>query len=132
MVKAGHRPALLETEKIHDHVEDYAVEDKPGTTFVLSGRLAGPWVELRNCWLELGIPGESAPCHVDLREVTFIDEAGTTLLSQMYREGGTIQASGCLTRPSCRISAAHPHSVMEVQDAGDIDQCVFGARRQRG
>ena len=69
-----------------------------GTTFVLSGRLAGPWVEeLRNCWLEREF-GESAPCHVDLREVTFIDEAGTTLLSQMYREGVTIQASGCLTR----------------------------------
>ncbi|MBS0159839.1 MAG: hypothetical protein JSS26_14775 [Nitrospira sp.] len=69
-----------------------------GTTFVLSGRLAGPWVEeLRNCWLEREF-GESAPCHVDLREVTFIDEAGTTLLSQMYREGGSIQASGCLTR----------------------------------
>ena len=69
-----------------------------GTTFVLSGRLAGPWVEeLRNCWLEREF-GESAPCHVDLREVTFIDEAGTTLLSQMSCEGVTIQASGCLTR----------------------------------
>ncbi len=69
-----------------------------GTTFVLSGRLAGPWVEeLRNCWLEREL-GESAPCHVDLREVTFIDEAGTSLLFQMSREGVTIQASGCLTR----------------------------------
>ena len=69
-----------------------------GTTFDLSGRLVGPWVqELRRCWLMAGV-GEPAPCHVDLREVTFIDEAGTTLLSQMSREGVTIQASGCLTR----------------------------------
>ncbi len=69
-----------------------------GTTFDLSGRLAGPWVdELRNCWLTQEF-GEPAPCHVDLREVTFIDEAGTTLLSQMYRGGVTIHASGCLTR----------------------------------
>ena len=69
-----------------------------GTTFVLSGRLAGPWVdELRNCWLKKEVD-KPAPCHVDLREVTFIDEAGTTLLSQMYCEGVTIQASGCLTR----------------------------------
>ena len=69
----------------------------PGTIFVVSGRLAGPWVdELRECWLKQEI--DVAPCHVDLREVTFIDEAGTTLLSQMYREGVTIQASGCLTR----------------------------------
>jgi ABC-type transporter Mla MlaB component len=70
----------------------------PGTIFVLSGRLAGPWVdEVRDCWLKQK-KHESAPCHVDLREVTFIDEAGTSLLFQMSREGVTIQASGCLTR----------------------------------
>lgn len=69
----------------------------PGTIFVLSGRLAGPWVdEVRNCWLKQK-KHESTPCHVDLREVTFIDEAGTMLLSQMSRGGVTIQASGCLT-----------------------------------
>ena len=69
-----------------------------GTTFVLSGRLTGPWVdELRTCWLRQEVD-DPAPCHVDLREVTFIDEAGTTLLSQMARAGVTIQASGCLTK----------------------------------
>ena len=69
-----------------------------GTTFVLSGRLAGLWVrELRDCWLKQEVD-EPVPCHVDLREVTFIDEAGTRLLSQMSREGVTIQAAGCLTR----------------------------------
>jgi hypothetical protein len=69
-----------------------------GTTYGLSGRLVGPWVdELRTCWLTQEVGG-TVPCHVDLREVTFIDEAGTTLLSQMSREGVTIQASGCLTR----------------------------------
>lgn len=68
-----------------------------GITFVLSGRLAGPWVdELRNCWLKQEVD-KLAPCHVDLREVTFIDEAGTRLLFQMSREGVTIRASGCLT-----------------------------------
>ena len=69
-----------------------------GTTFVLSGRLAGPWVdELRTCWVKQEID-QPAPCHVDLREVTFIDEAGATLLSQMQRKGVTIEATGCLTR----------------------------------
>lgn len=73
-------------------------ETSRGTTFILSGRLAGPWVdELRRCWLNKEA-GRPAPYHVDLREVTFIDEAGTTLLSQMHREGITIEASGCLTR----------------------------------
>ena len=71
---------------------------RTGTTFVLSGRLAGPWVdELRTCWVKQEID-QPAPCHIDLREVTFIDEAGTTLLSQMQRAGVTIEASGCLTR----------------------------------
>ncbi len=71
--------------------------ESPGTTFILSGRLAGPWVdELRNCWLKQEVD-KPAPCHVDLREVTFIDEAGTRLLFQMSREGVTIRASGCLT-----------------------------------
>ena len=88
MVKAGHRPGLtLRTERSTIMLKITLSKTNRGTTFVLSGRLAGPWVEeLRNCWLEREF-GESAPCHVDLREVTFIDEAGTTLLSQMYREG---------------------------------------------
>jgi len=68
------------------------------TTFVLSGRLAGPWVEeLRDCWLKHQIDAPAA-CHLDLREVTFIDEAGIALLSQLYREGVTIDAAGCLTK----------------------------------
>ncbi len=70
----------------------------PGTIFVLSGRLAGPWVEeFRDCWVKQEID-EPAACRVDLREVTFIDAAGTALLSQMYGVGFTIQASGCLTK----------------------------------
>lgn len=69
-----------------------------GTTFELSGRLVGPWVdELRNCWLKRGL-SRPAPCHVDLHEVTFIDEAGTLLLAHMGREGVTIHAVGCLTK----------------------------------
>ena len=69
-----------------------------GTTFLLSGRLVGPWVEeLRQCWLQAK-PGRTTPCQVDLRDVTFVDEAGTTLLSEMNREGVTIHASGCLMR----------------------------------
>ena len=88
-------------------------KEHPGTTFTLSGRLVGPWVqELRRCWLMAGV-GEPAPGHVDLREVTFIDEAGTTLLSQMYRGGVTIHASGCLTRAivqSLNTTGVHNHN----------------------
>ncbi len=88
-----------------------------GTTFVLSGRLAGLWVdELRTCCPKREV-GEAAVCHVDLREVTFIDDAGTTLLSQMYREGVTLQASGCLTRALVRnlssIGSQNPEDVTQ-------------------
>ena len=70
----------------------------PGTTFVLSGRLAGPWVEeVRRCWLEA-----EAECRdkwrVDLRETTHVDAAGKALLSEMFQRGATFEATGCLTR----------------------------------
>ncbi len=72
--------------------------ENPGITFTLSGRLVGPWVqELRQCWLTADYD-DPAQCRIDLREVTFIDAAGTALLSQMYGVGVTIQASGCLTK----------------------------------
>ena len=84
-----------------------------GTTFVLSGRLAGPWVdELRTCWLKKEVE-KPAPCHIDLREVTFIDEAGATLLSQMHGEGVTIEASGCLTRAIVQRFAKSPQPGMK-------------------
>lgn len=67
-----------------------------GTTIVLSGRLVGPWVgELLACWLRMKEAG-GAVQHADLREVTFIDEAGKRLLGEMHRQGVTIQVSGCL------------------------------------
>ena len=72
--------------------------EHPGVTFTLSGRLVGPWVqELRQCWLMADFD-DPAQCRVDLREVSFIDEAGTRLLSHMTRKGVSILASGCMTR----------------------------------
>ena len=72
--------------------------EHPGLTFRLSGRLVGPWVqELRQCWLMADLD-DPAQCRVDLRDVSFIDEAGKQLLSQMSRGGVAIQASGCLMK----------------------------------
>lgn len=102
------------------------------TTLVLSGRLAGPWVdELRTCWLKE--TDEPAPCHVDLREVTFIDEAGITLLSRMHHDGVTIQASGCLTKAivqafsntqACGHEVSHPATPVQ---SGEAEQRSGGA-----
>ncbi|ULA60706.1 MAG: hypothetical protein LZF60_270031 [Nitrospira sp.] len=72
--------------------------EHPGITFTLSGRLVGPWVqELRQCWTRAEFD-DPTHCQIDLREVTFIDEAGRTLLSQMDREGVRIHAKGCMTK----------------------------------
>lgn len=72
--------------------------EQPGITFTLSGRLVGPWVqELRQCWL-MAASTDPAQCRVDLRDVSFIDEAGTLLLAQMRRDGVALQASGCLMK----------------------------------
>ena len=72
--------------------------EHPGITFRLSGRLVGPWVqELRQCWVMADLD-DPAQCRVDLRDVSFIDEAGKQLLSQMSRAGVAIQASGCLMK----------------------------------
>lgn len=69
--------------------------DDRQTSFELEGRLAGPWVhELRSCWKNFG-----GDCRlgVNLKAVTFIDEAGRGLLTEMYRQGIAIEGSGCMT-----------------------------------
>lgn len=65
------------------------------TCFELEGRLAGPWVqELANCWKNFG-----GDCRlgVNLKAVTFIDEAGRRLLAEMHRQGIAIEGTGCMT-----------------------------------
>lgn len=67
--------------------------------WTLCGQLAGAWVaELRECW-EHGrkIAGRADPL-VDLSEVTFIDESGERLLSEMKSSGATFVAAGVETK----------------------------------
>lgn len=63
----------------------------------LEGKLAGPWVdELANCSREER--GRGAKIYVDLRNISFIDAQGKTLLQALHREGATLAGKGCLTR----------------------------------
>lgn len=51
----------------------------------LEGKLAGPFVdECRKAWLHLGPWLELKRFAMDLRGMTFVDEAGTQLLREMY------------------------------------------------
>jgi hypothetical protein len=66
-----------------------------GQRWSLHGRLAGPWVdELRSCWKYAHDRAPSASTIVDLKEVTFIDEAGQALLGEMRSAGAELIATG--------------------------------------
>jgi hypothetical protein len=66
-----------------------------GQCWSLHGRLAGPWVEeLRSCWKYARDRAPRAHAIVDLKEVTFIDQAGETLLGEMRSAGAELIATG--------------------------------------
>ena len=59
----------------------------------LAGRLAGAWVaETENTWRSAPISGRRL--EIDMREVTWIDEAGRRLLLAMNRAGACLIAKG--------------------------------------
>jgi hypothetical protein len=66
-----------------------------GQRWSLHGRLAGPWVdELRLCWRYARDRAPLARAIVDLKEVTFIDQAGEKLLAEMRSAGAELIAVG--------------------------------------
>jgi hypothetical protein len=75
----------------------YIHDQLPVTSFVVEGKLVGPWVkELEKCW-ESGLAAH--PCRsmlVDLAHVTFIDSEGRALLTRMRRNGVKLLSSGVL------------------------------------
>jgi hypothetical protein len=59
----------------------------------LAGRLAGAWVaETENAWRSTAVSGR--PVEIDIREVTWIDEAGRCLLQAMNQAGVRFIAKG--------------------------------------
>lgn len=67
-------------------------------SFMLEGRLAGPWVEeLDTCWRQIAANSQRRAV-VDLTSVTFVDAGGKALLTKMWQQGAELRAAGCLTR----------------------------------
>ena len=63
--------------------------------WTLCGALTGPWVdELRSSWLQARERAPQAHAFIDLRDVTFIDEAGEQLLRDMQSTGAELIARG--------------------------------------
>jgi anti-anti-sigma regulatory factor len=63
------------------------------------GRLTEGWVaELEGCWRTARITHPRSQVSVDLRGVTFIDQAGEGLLQLMHRDGASFLADGLMIR----------------------------------
>jgi len=74
---------------IHDQV--------PMTSFVLQGKLIGPWVkELEKYWDWAQGTRASKPMLVDLADVSFIDSDGRALLTRMREKGARLLSAGVL------------------------------------
>ena len=59
----------------------------------LSGRLDGAWVaETENTWRSASVSGRRV--EIDIRDVTWIDEAGRCLLQAMNQAGARLIAKG--------------------------------------
>ena len=67
------------------------------TSFVIDGKLVGPWVtELEKCWEGALAAEPSGAVLVNLASVTFIDSEGQALLTRMRREGVRLRSNGPL------------------------------------
>lgn len=75
-----------------------------GLTFRLDGRLSGEWVaELERVWMEQKRNPSPGKVVLDLREVTFASDKGTSLLKQICKE---TQAAILATTPWAQALSA--------------------------
>jgi hypothetical protein len=75
----------------------YIHDELPVTSFVVEGKLVGPWVkELEKCWESALAADPSRSTLVDLADVTFIDSEGRMLLTRMRRQGARLLSDGVL------------------------------------
>ncbi len=75
-------------------------ENKKGRLILsVEGRLAGQWVgALEQCWRELLAATPRQKFSIDLRGVSYIDNAGKVLLKEMHGLGGELITEGCLNQ----------------------------------
>ena len=75
----------------------YIHDQMPVTSFVLEGKLVGPWVkELEKHWESAVATGCSRTMLVDLADVSFIDAEGRALLATMRQKGVRLLSAGVL------------------------------------
>ena len=75
----------------------YIHDQMPVTSFVLEGKLIGPWVtELDKYWQSAVAANPARAMLVDLADVTFVDSDGRALLARMRRKGVRFLSTGVL------------------------------------
>jgi len=75
----------------------YIHDEVPMTSFVVEGKLVGPWVkELEKCWESVLAAHPRRSMLVDLAHATFIDSEGRGLLTRMRRMGVKLLSAGVL------------------------------------
>ncbi len=90
----------LEEPKEYPDMLRITTESKRGRTIVsVEGRLVGQWVAaLSQCWRELFATTPRPKFSVDLRGVSYIDNAGKLLLKEIHESGAELIAEGCLNQ----------------------------------
>ena len=72
-------------------------KDGARTIFELEGRLAGPWInELKVCRQRAQRDGEMIT--IALTQVSYVDSAGKSILTEMHRHGAKLVAEGCMVK----------------------------------
>ncbi|MBL8187048.1 MAG: hypothetical protein JNK38_03520 [Acidobacteria bacterium] len=72
--------------------------DERSLTFKLEGRLVGEWTsELERCWNNAVSDRQPDAIRVELVEVTYVDDAGKQLLTQMASMGAALIAADVMT-----------------------------------
>lgn len=93
-----------------------SVTNEPGVTRVkFEGKLAHEWVEeAKKVWATVGHLNGNTDVLVDLKNVSFVDDAGQELLAGMRHEGAELIGSGPLM--SALIDEIEDAEAVTIQD----------------
>lgn len=68
-------------------------------TFKLEGKLSGQWVQvLEECWQRVVTRHGNQVFHIDLTDVTYVDDSGRSCLASLHGRGVRFTAADCLTK----------------------------------
>ena len=88
----------------------------------LQGQLVGQWAaELRLTWREERHKGDTRRCIVELIDVTFIDQTGEAVLTEIMSHGAELVASDVYTKHLLQnLRSELERSRMEEKQGGDV------------